>query len=142
MHDDWQSKVLLVASNLSVKYAIIYKIGVENWMSSSHGLGITPSLDSLLYEIGSRANFYFNDYLFEQVVKQDESYKDKLPIAKKMFTIYLSLVLMKTKDYQIRKMLKSKLILISRLQKPLDIDLKEIHHNAKVFHYNSYYEYP
>lgn len=30
IHDDWSAKGLLIASNLSVKYVVLYKIGVAN----------------------------------------------------------------------------------------------------------------
>lgn len=43
VHEKWNLKGLLVASNLNLKHAILYEIGMANWISSSHGSSITPS---------------------------------------------------------------------------------------------------
>lgn len=61
---------------------------------SNHGLGITLSLASLLYQIGTMATFDFEDYVFEQVVKLVESYDIKLPID---FHYLISGILIKQK---------------------------------------------
>lgn len=62
VHDDWPSKGLLVALNLSVKYTILYKIGVAKWAPSYSGSCFTPILASLLYQIGTMALFSFCVY--------------------------------------------------------------------------------
>lgn len=64
IHDDWSSKGLLIASNLNVKYVILFKIGIPNWTPSSHGSSITPSLARLLYQIGTKVAFDFGEYVF------------------------------------------------------------------------------
>lgn len=46
-HEEWPLKGLLVVSNLSVKYDIMYKIGVAIWAPNSHGSCNTPSLVGL-----------------------------------------------------------------------------------------------
>lgn len=37
------------ASILSVKCAILHEIVLANWMSSSHGSGVSPQLENLLF---------------------------------------------------------------------------------------------
>lgn len=65
VHDDCPFKGVLVPSNISMKYIIMYKIGVRNWEPSFHELCIIPSLASYLYHIGTRETFDFGDYVFE-----------------------------------------------------------------------------
>lgn len=79
-HDDWPSKGLLVSLNLIVKYTILYKIGVENWAPSFHGSSIISNLASLLYPIGTKVAFDFDDHIFDQVVKHVKYYAAKLLI--------------------------------------------------------------
>lgn len=52
VHDDCPSKDPLVASNLSVKYEIMFNIGVINWDASSHISYITLSLCCIRYALG------------------------------------------------------------------------------------------
>lgn len=72
IHDDCQSKGLLIAWNLTVKYIILYKIGVANCTLSIHGLWITHGLDNLFYQIRTMTIFNFGEYVFEQVVRHIE----------------------------------------------------------------------
>lgn len=80
VYEDWPSKCLLVAANLSVKYVILYKIREGNWNPSSHGSFITHSLVGLLYQIGTHDAFYFGEYVFVQYFMHAESYIGNLPI--------------------------------------------------------------
>lgn len=43
VHEKWHSKSLLIASDLNLKHAILYEIGMANWISSSYGSSITLS---------------------------------------------------------------------------------------------------
>lgn len=81
MHEGWSSKGILVASNMSVNYTIMYKIGVVSWAHSSYGSSITLNLVGLLYQIGTRAAFDFGGYAHELLVKHVELYVVKLPIS-------------------------------------------------------------
>lgn len=92
---DWLSKGLLVSLNLSVKCKIIYKIGVANRIPYSYRWGITSTLASLLYYIGTRVALNFRDYAFDQVVKKAKSYEVELPIV---FTSLISGILIKQKS--------------------------------------------
>lgn len=80
-YEDWPCKIQLPTSNLSVKYVILNMIGVENWAPTNHNSDITTSLPKLIYKIGTRVSFDFGTYVFEQVLKQNESYAIKLPIS-------------------------------------------------------------
>lgn len=80
VNEDFPSKGLLVTSNLSVKYCILYKIGVVNWAPSSYRSGITPSLVRLLYHVSISVAFDLGEYAFEKVVKHDKSYVVKILI--------------------------------------------------------------
>lgn len=81
VHDNWPTKGLFTLSSPSVKYVILYKIGIANWAPTNHGSRITPSLESLLNQIGTIVAFDFGKCVFEQILKQAESFVVKMPIA-------------------------------------------------------------
>lgn len=90
VYEDWSHKGLLPTASLSVKYTILTRIGVSNWVPINHSLGITPSLARLVYQIGTRVTFDFGEHVFDQILKQTKSFAKKLPIS---FTSLISGVL-------------------------------------------------
>lgn len=81
VHGNWPTKGLFTLSSLSVKYVILYKIGIANWAPINHGSRITPSLESLIYQIGTIVAFDFGECVFEKILEQVESFVVKMPIA-------------------------------------------------------------
>lgn len=63
-----------------MKYAILDKNGVSNSAPTNNSLGITHSLARFLYQIGIGETFDYGEYVFEQILKQAESFVVKLPI--------------------------------------------------------------
>lgn len=63
--EDYPSKGLLPTSSLSVKYAMLNRIGVSKWAPIDHNLGITTYLARLIYKIGTRTAFYLGEYAFD-----------------------------------------------------------------------------
>jgi hypothetical protein len=59
----WPKKGLLPTGKLSVKYAILNSIGAANWVPTSHGSGITPSLAKLIFLIGIKAMINFGQHV-------------------------------------------------------------------------------
>lgn len=59
----WPNKGLLPSAFLSVKYLVMYMIGIANWAFSTHGF--TPALACLIYEISTRASFDFGEFIFD-----------------------------------------------------------------------------
>ncbi|MCI35053.1 envelope-like protein, partial [Trifolium medium] len=49
----WPKKGLLLTGSLSVKYAILNRIGASNMAPTTHGSGITHILAKLIYLIGT-----------------------------------------------------------------------------------------
>ncbi|KAK2402065.1 hypothetical protein QL285_051615 [Trifolium repens] len=79
--NEWPKKRLLSTGCLSVKYAILNRIGAANWAPTNHGSGITPMLAKMIYLIGTKKKINFGDHVFNQTMKHDETYAVKLPIA-------------------------------------------------------------
>ncbi|MEX5523392.1 hypothetical protein ABFV50_32950, partial [Bacillus cereus] len=46
----WPSKKLLSTGNLSVKYAILNRIGAVNWVPTQHTSGVSATLAKLIYK--------------------------------------------------------------------------------------------
>ncbi|MCH85828.1 envelope-like protein [Trifolium medium] len=77
----WPKKGLLSTWSLSVKYAILKRIGAANWAPTTHESGITPMLAKLIYLIGTKGNLNFGEYVFNLTMKYADSFAVKFPIA-------------------------------------------------------------
>ena len=77
----WPKKGLLPTSKLTVKYAILNRIGTANWAATNHSSGITPNLAKLIYLIGTGKKLDFGKHVFEQTMKHVETNATKLPIT-------------------------------------------------------------
>ncbi|XP_050875114.1 uncharacterized protein LOC127078725 [Lathyrus oleraceus] len=77
----WPIKGKLSAGKLSVKYAILHRIGTANWIPTYHTSTIFTSLGKFIYAVGTRIAFDFGKYIFEQVLKQAFSTAVKMPIC-------------------------------------------------------------
>ncbi|KAK2374395.1 hypothetical protein QL285_075361 [Trifolium repens] len=78
---NWPKKGLLPTSKLTVKYAILNRIGTANWAPTNHSSGITSNLAKLIYLIGTGKKVDFGKHVFEQTMKHVETNATKLPIA-------------------------------------------------------------
>ncbi|KAK2402299.1 hypothetical protein QL285_051833 [Trifolium repens] len=74
-------KGLLSTGCLSVKYAILNRIGAANWAPTNHGSGINPMLEKMIFLIGTKKKLNFGDHVFNQTMKHADTYAVKLPIA-------------------------------------------------------------
>ncbi|KAH1228668.1 hypothetical protein GmHk_10G028629 [Glycine max] len=77
----WPKKGKLSAGKLSVKYAILHRIGAANWVPTNHTSTVATGLGKFLYAVGTKSKFNFGNYIFYQTVKHSESFAVKLPIA-------------------------------------------------------------
>ncbi|KAH1206111.1 hypothetical protein GmHk_16G046651 [Glycine max] len=77
----WPKKGKLSAGKLSVKYAILHRIGAANWVPTNHTSTVATGLGKFLYAVGTKSKFNFGNYIFDQTVKHAESFAVKLPIA-------------------------------------------------------------
>ncbi|XP_057426121.1 uncharacterized protein LOC130719516 [Lotus japonicus] len=78
---EWPVKGLLSSAHLSVKYAILNRIGAANWAPTKHTSNVSSGLAKLIYLIGTKAKFDFGAYVFDQTVKHAETLAVKLPIG-------------------------------------------------------------
>ncbi|XP_050902046.1 uncharacterized protein LOC127110447 [Lathyrus oleraceus] len=77
----WPLKGKLVASKLSVKYAMLHKIGVANWVPTNHKSIVVVMLGKFIYAVGTKAKFDYGSYIFDQTLKHAGSFSVKGPIA-------------------------------------------------------------
>ncbi|KAK2382566.1 hypothetical protein QL285_070091 [Trifolium repens] len=78
---EWPKKGLPSTGTLSVKYAILNRIGAANWTPTNHGSGITPVLAKMIYLIGTKKKINFGEHVFFQTMKHADTFATKLPIA-------------------------------------------------------------
>ncbi|XP_050919017.1 uncharacterized protein LOC127136514 [Lathyrus oleraceus] len=77
----WPLKGKLVANKLSVKYAMLHKIGAANWVPTNHKSTVVVMLGKFIYVVGTKANFDYGSYIFDQTLKHAGSFSVKVPIA-------------------------------------------------------------
>ncbi|KAH1193596.1 hypothetical protein GmHk_19G054608 [Glycine max] len=77
----WPKKGKLSAGKLSVKYAILHRIGAANWVPTNHTSTVATGLGKFLYAVGTKSKFNFGNYIFDQTIKHSESFAVKIPIA-------------------------------------------------------------
>ncbi|XP_058733517.1 uncharacterized protein LOC131605142 [Vicia villosa] len=77
----WPMKEKLTASKLSIKYAMLHKIGAANWVRTNHKSTISIVLGKFLYAVGTKEKFDYGAYIFDQTMKHAGSFSIKGPIA-------------------------------------------------------------
>ncbi|XP_050894157.1 uncharacterized protein LOC127100891 [Lathyrus oleraceus] len=65
----WPRKGKLPVGKLSVMYEILHRIGASNRVPTNHTSTITTGLGKFIYVVGTKTNFDFGDYVFEQTLK-------------------------------------------------------------------------
>ncbi|XP_058768704.1 uncharacterized protein LOC131642477 [Vicia villosa] len=77
----WPIKSKLSASLLTVKYALLHKIGAANWVPTNHTSTIAAGLGRFIYAIGTKTVFDYGTYIFDQTMRHAGTSATKLPIA-------------------------------------------------------------
>ncbi|KAK2379925.1 hypothetical protein QL285_067667 [Trifolium repens] len=77
----WPLKGKVPSAMLSVKYAILNRIGAINWVPTTHSSTIATSLAKFIYAIGTGADADFGSLIFDQIVEHGKSWAMKLIIA-------------------------------------------------------------
>ena len=61
----WLQKGKLSTSKLTIKYAILYRIGSANWSPTNHTSSVSTVLTCLIYAVGTKAKMDFGAYIIE-----------------------------------------------------------------------------
>ncbi|XP_058777084.1 uncharacterized protein LOC131651435 [Vicia villosa] len=77
----WPLKGKLSASKLSMKYAMLHKIGAANWVPTNHKSTVSTVLGRFIYAVGTKSKFNYGTYILEQIIKHAGGYSVKGPIA-------------------------------------------------------------
>ncbi|TYK30679.1 uncharacterized protein E5676_scaffold1704G00220 [Cucumis melo var. makuwa] len=79
------------AAALSVKYAILHKIGIANWFPSSHVSSVSTALSTFLYQICNDEKVDTGAFIYNQLLRHVGSFGVKVPIA--LLRLFSSLLL-------------------------------------------------
>jgi hypothetical protein len=77
----WPSKGKVPSCMLSVKYAVLNRIGNVNWVPTTHTSHIATGLARLIYSVGTGTEADYGTYIFEQTMAHGKSWAVKMPIA-------------------------------------------------------------
>ncbi|XP_050889890.1 uncharacterized protein LOC127095214 [Lathyrus oleraceus] len=71
----------LSAGKLTIKYAILHKVGADNWVPTNHISTIANTLGRFIFAVGTKVKFDYGRYMFDQIIKHATTNAVKLPIA-------------------------------------------------------------
>ncbi|KAK2402624.1 hypothetical protein QL285_052125 [Trifolium repens] len=77
----WPMKGKVPSVMLSVKYAILNRIGTVNWVPTTHTSDIATSLARFVYAVGTGTEFNYGAHIFEETVQHAKSWAVRMPIA-------------------------------------------------------------
>ncbi|WJX76433.1 hypothetical protein P8452_59852 [Trifolium repens] len=77
----WPMKGKVPSVMLSVKYAILNRIGTVNWVPTTHTSNIATSLARFVYAVGTGNEFNYGAHIFEETVQHAKSWAVRMPIA-------------------------------------------------------------
>ncbi|WJX81962.1 hypothetical protein P8452_64780 [Trifolium repens] len=77
----WPLKGKVPSAMLSIKYAILNRIGAANWVPTTHSSTIATSLAKFIYAIGTSADVDYGSLIFDQIVEHGKSWAMKLVIS-------------------------------------------------------------
>ncbi|KAK2354424.1 hypothetical protein QL285_091946 [Trifolium repens] len=77
----WPLKGKVPSVMLSIKYAILNRIGAANWVPTSHTSTIATGLAKFIYAIGTGANVDYGSLIFDQIVEHGKSWAIKLAVS-------------------------------------------------------------
>ncbi|PNX67276.1 envelope-like protein, partial [Trifolium pratense] len=68
-------------NKLNVKYAILNRIGSTNWVPTNHATNVATSLGRFIYVVGTKVDYDYGSFIFDQTMKHIRSTAVKMPIA-------------------------------------------------------------
>ncbi|KAK2400381.1 hypothetical protein QL285_050091 [Trifolium repens] len=77
----WPLKGKVPSVMLSVKYAILNRIGTANWVPTTHTSDIATGLARLIYSVGTGTMFNYGAHIFDETVQHGKSWAIRMPIA-------------------------------------------------------------
>ncbi|KAK2359714.1 hypothetical protein QL285_085060 [Trifolium repens] len=77
----WPLKGKVPSVMLSVKYAILNRIGTANWVPTTHTSDIATSLARFIYSVGTGTMFNYGAHIFDETVQHAKSWAVRMPIA-------------------------------------------------------------
>jgi hypothetical protein len=77
----WPSRGKVPSVMLSVKYAILNRIGTANWVPTTHTSDIATGLARFIYSVGTGTEFNYGAHIFDETVQHAKSWAIRMPIA-------------------------------------------------------------
>jgi hypothetical protein len=69
----WLQKGKVPSVMLSVKYAILNRIGTANWVPTTHTSDIATGLARFIYSVGTGTVFNYGAHIFDETVQHAKS---------------------------------------------------------------------
>ncbi|KAA0059659.1 envelope-like protein [Cucumis melo var. makuwa] len=77
----WPSEGQLSVACLSMKYAILHKIGIANWIPSTHASTVSATLGHFIYLVGTGARLNADEFIFRHLLRHVDTFGINIPIC-------------------------------------------------------------
>jgi hypothetical protein len=77
----WPTRAKVHAGKLTVRYALLNRVGSVNWVPTLHTSDISTGLAKFIYIVANRIPYDFGKYIFEQTMRHGKSGAMSLPIG-------------------------------------------------------------
>ncbi|PNX87357.1 envelope-like protein, partial [Trifolium pratense] len=77
----WPSKAKLSATSLSPFFAVLNRIAAHNWVPTTHSGDVARGLGKFIYAVGTKANFDYGAYFFQETLSHALTYAVEKPVA-------------------------------------------------------------
>ncbi|KAA0067619.1 envelope-like protein [Cucumis melo var. makuwa] len=77
----WPVDGQLPVTSLTVKYAILHRIGISNWIPSTHASTISTSLGHFVYLVGTEVKVNVGEFIFNHLLRHVDTYVIHIPIC-------------------------------------------------------------
>ena len=77
----WLTEGQLPIASLSMKYAILHKIGITNWIPSTRASIASAALGHFIYLVGTGARLNVGEFIFRHLLRHVDTFGINIPIC-------------------------------------------------------------
>ena len=77
----WPVDGQLPVASLMVKYSILHRIGISNWIPSKHASTISTSLGHFVYLVGTKVKVNIGEFIFNHLLRHVDTFAIHIPIC-------------------------------------------------------------
>lgn len=77
----WPTEGQLLVVSLNRKYPILHKIGISNWIPSTHASIVSATMGHFIYFVGKEAQLNVGKFIFHHLLRHVDTFGINIPIC-------------------------------------------------------------